>query len=373
MADFAEAFFAQYSQFADNDFYFASESYGGHYLPITSLTLAQRESLPNFRGFLVGNPLTSMPYRNYGQWGTLWGHQQIPAPLWASYLDADCATKDSAACTKIENQMEKITRALNPYALDFPVCPPGGDAASASSGRHQEWTMRGIIKKANDQRAKAFGLQSESPDWSYWPEDYEPCSDEYAADWLNLPEVQKALHAVPTHWNECNNTVSNRYSMDDINAPVMDVYKQLFSMKDAQGSPYKIMIYSGDDDTVCATMGTQQFIWDSDFATVDEEWTSWQVRMRVCVCVCVYQMFFHTQSLTLSLSLSHTHSHSPPDEQPDVWLRDKVQGADVRHHPRSWTHGPEHGMCMCMLSAYMCERLCECEIIHIHAYIYTYT
>jgi serine carboxypeptidase-like clade 2 len=174
MADFAEAFFKEFAEFATNDFYYASESYGGHYLPITSLTLAQRESLPNFKGFLVGNPLTSMPYRNYGQWGTLWGHQQLPAPLWAEYVDANCATQDSAECSKIENQMEKITRALNPYALDFPVCP-SGDGAS-SSGRHQAWTMRVIIKKANEARARAFGVHSEaSPDWSYWPEDYEPC------------------------------------------------------------------------------------------------------------------------------------------------------------------------------------------------------
>jgi carboxypeptidase C (cathepsin A) len=97
--------------------------------------------------------------------------------------------------------------------------------------------------------------------------------------------------------------------MDDINAPVMDVYKQLFTMKNAQGSPYKIMIYSGDDDTVCSTMGTQQFIWDSDFATVDEGWTPWQMNNQTYGYVTKFE--------ELTFVTIHGAGHMVPSTRPE--------------------------------------------------------
>jgi cathepsin A (carboxypeptidase C) len=305
MADFAEKFFQEFDKFAGNDFYLASESYGGHYLPLTALTLAVRGSLSNFEGFLVGNPLTYMPYRNYGQYGTLWGHQLIPAHLWDSYNANHCMDGQNPKCAGIENQMEKITRKLNPYALDFPVCPGGGGPGMD----HQAWTMRTLINKANTARRVAAGVQDAGPDWNYWPDDYEACTDSYAADWLNRDDVQKALSAVPTKWRQCNNTVSNLYSMNDINAPMMNVYKQLFKLKTAKNTPYKVMIYSGDDDTVCSTMGTQQFIWHPDFATVVNEWTAWEMNNQT--------YGYLTEFKELTFVTIHGAGHMVPSTRPE--------------------------------------------------------
>ena len=39
---------------------------------------------------------------------------------------------------------------------------------------------------------------------------------------------------------------------------MMPVYEKLLKAS----PPLKMLIYSGDDDAVCATLGTQQFIWD---------------------------------------------------------------------------------------------------------------
>ena len=37
---------------------------------------------------------------------------------------------------------------------------------------------------------------------------------------------------------------------------------------------FKVMVYSGDDDSICATLGTQQWVWDMGF-TASETWTPW--------------------------------------------------------------------------------------------------
>ncbi len=42
--------------------------YGGHYLPTLAKVLVDQADVPNFKGFIVGNPLTYMEYRNYGSW-----------------------------------------------------------------------------------------------------------------------------------------------------------------------------------------------------------------------------------------------------------------------------------------------------------------
>ena len=39
---------------------------------------------------MVGNPLTYMPYRDYGMYGTFAGHNLLPKPEWDSYLKAGC-------------------------------------------------------------------------------------------------------------------------------------------------------------------------------------------------------------------------------------------------------------------------------------------
>lgn len=69
--------------YADHPFYLTSESYGGHYLPTLARVLVENGGV-NFKGFAVGNPLTYMPYRNYGQFGTFYYHMLLPQPLWGS-------------------------------------------------------------------------------------------------------------------------------------------------------------------------------------------------------------------------------------------------------------------------------------------------
>ena len=65
---------SRFPQYVKAPFYLTSESYGGHYLPTLAVKLASDKSV-NFKGFAVGNPLTWMPLRDYGQYATYAAHQ----------------------------------------------------------------------------------------------------------------------------------------------------------------------------------------------------------------------------------------------------------------------------------------------------------
>ena len=85
----------------------------------------------------------------------------------------------------------------------------------------------------------------------------------FAPRYFNTEAVQAAIGAIPTGaakvaWSGCSDHVGQNYNGTDVNLPMMPVWKKLVAVTPA----LKLMIYSGDDDSVCATMGTQQFIWD---------------------------------------------------------------------------------------------------------------
>jgi len=63
---FIMGFLEKFPQYKGRDFYLISESYGGHYLPTLAKVIVENGGV-NFKGFAVGNPLTYMPYRNFGR------------------------------------------------------------------------------------------------------------------------------------------------------------------------------------------------------------------------------------------------------------------------------------------------------------------
>merc|ERR1719409_2363576 len=66
--EFVKGFAKRFPQYKARPFYITSESYGGHYMPTLARQIVRNnKGEANFKGFAVGNPLTYMPYRNYGQ------------------------------------------------------------------------------------------------------------------------------------------------------------------------------------------------------------------------------------------------------------------------------------------------------------------
>lgn len=296
-AAFVTGWFKLFPQYATAPFYLTSESYGGHYLPTLAAQILKNGNVPNFRGFAVGNPLTYMPYRDYGMYGTYAGHNLVPKPLFDKYLAAGCNKDDSSqVCGDLMSSMDAITSNLNPYALDFPICLEG-----QSSGERRAF-MR-TISAARQKAGARHNLMS-----AYFPDEYEPCAQNWATDYLNRPDVQKAIHVVGSvAWEDCSDKVGNLYNLTDVLSPMMPVYQQLIK----SGAKLNILVYSGDDDAVCATLGSQQWIWDLGF-NVTKNWTEWILDGQVAG--------YSTQFQGFSFATVHGAGHMVPQTRPEQSL-----------------------------------------------------
>jgi len=252
---FVKGFFKKFANYAASDFYITSESYGGHYIPTLARKILQSRDVPNFRGAAVGNPLTWMPYRNYGQYGTAHGHQLLPKPLWDKYEAAGCRTSFPAsdACNEITGQMDSILGGFDPYALDFPTC----NVQELASGRQERFMLMRKIKGGE-----------------YFPEDYEACASNWGNEYLNRGDVRKAMHVDPSaaSWSMCNGAINMGYNKTDTNAPMMPVWKDVLAL----ASKEKFMVYSGDDDSICATLGSQQWVWSFGLKPTST-WEPWTI------------------------------------------------------------------------------------------------
>jgi carboxypeptidase C (cathepsin A) len=101
--------------------------------------------------------------------------------------------------------------------------------------------------------------------------EYEPCEDNYAANYLNKLEVKDALHVhSDIEWEECSRTT--KYNLADKMLPMEHYYKSILNSK--THPDLRVLVYSGDDDGVCGTIGTQRWIYDLGFS-VNSLWKTW--------------------------------------------------------------------------------------------------
>ena len=127
--------------------------------------------------------------------------------------------------------------------MDFPTCLDGARAA----GRRERHALLSAVSSAP---LKA----------------YEPCASDYGAAYLNDPKVRSAIHvASNATWGECSDAVSAAYNFTDAARPMMPVYDEIY----ARAPHLKVLVYSGDDDSICATMGSQKWIWSLGRAVLD--------------------------------------------------------------------------------------------------------
>lgn len=307
---FLQWFFTSYPEFAGNDFYISGESYAGVYVP----TLAQRvvqgntqgQSDIKLKGILVGNGCTGSEVGICGTNGMaiekvfLAGHSLMSLEMSAE-LDKLCGDYNtpSAACLAMYNKMSNAVGNVDVYDIYTP-CVNGGNAERAARVAKNPLHSRQRIPAASYPRALG------GPD---------ECIDGIAAaDWLNDPAVQAALHvtaAMPyvKTWTICSGLLD--YTSNEPNLP-RDVYPGLVA------AGLNILIYNGDVDG-CVPYNDNE-AWTSGMGyPVASPWHPWLLDNQVAGYATVYTP--PTASAKFQFVTVKGSGHMVPQYQPAFALQ----------------------------------------------------
>jgi carboxypeptidase C (cathepsin A) len=227
---FLQKWFALYPKYQNNDFYIAGESYGGHYIPTLAYRIAMAaQTSPfnfpqkNFRGFLVGNPLI-----NY--------YLDLGAPLNLYYQYHGMLQLGDTNGNPAGN--------LDPYDILIDVC-------NADSLRNRIRFPHPLFKDAPKKRSVP------NPP---------ACIDDYVSTYLNRADVQSAIHAKKTSWALCGGIDYAQGDALNSMIPYFDFF--------LNSTQYKVLVYSGDADTVLSFVGTQTWIMGLG-RSIQSPWNAW--------------------------------------------------------------------------------------------------
>uniref|UniRef100_A0A3P8Y301 Carboxypeptidase n=1 Tax=Esox lucius TaxID=8010 RepID=A0A3P8Y301_ESOLU len=249
-----QSFFTKFPNFTQNEFFIIGESYGGIYAPTLSQRVATGTAKINFKGFAVGNGLSSYALNDqsliyFGYYHGLFGEQ-----LWTD-LNTNCC--NNGICNFFNNSKEDCKRlvgqafsivyesGLNEYAL-YLDCE-GGVRARAYE-RSMSHLLRNYRKYWNTYQVKSSAGRApvgEVP----------PCINSTAQiNWLNRGDVRKALHIPDTlpPWDICSDVVGEQYT--NLYPSVKDVYLKLLSIG------VRALVYNGDTDMACNFLGDKWFV-----------------------------------------------------------------------------------------------------------------
>eukprot|EP01083_Nonionella_stella_P023953 66273_1 len=282
---FIQGWLQKFPNYQTNGFYITSESYGGHYMP----TLAQQIILGNaaggtpqinLKGVFLGNPYTDPIENDVGEYNTLYGHQLVSFPIWQQWhTTCQNGNVSNVACDSAKIAFQSaIGKGINRYAIDYPKCQTQSKYDELYLFYKQK-AETNIIPVFYEKMIAFFDQNPEEvfyetlnqkaldsfPNIDGFP--YDPCASKHTRAYLNQAEVQQAIHVVAKQWP--GSTL--HYSKVSQQNPMEATWDWIIKNADP---PLHLTIVSGDDDTNCATLGTQSWMWNMGFE-VESNWTGW--------------------------------------------------------------------------------------------------
>ncbi|TKY54690.1 Serine carboxypeptidase 24 [Spatholobus suberectus] len=240
---------SRFPQYKYREFYIAGESYAGHYVPQLAKKIhdynKKYPQIINLKGFIVGNAVTDSYNDGIGTVTYWWSHSMISDQSYKSILKycnftAEETSKkcDDAYSYAVNYEFGNIDQ----YSIYTPTCPTS-----------QNNTVRHI-------RFKNLHMIS----------GYDPCTENYAEKYYNLPEVQKAMHAnvtnIPYKWTACSDVLLKYWKDSEIS--VLPIYKELIA------AGLRIWVFSGDTDSVVPVTATR-FSLNHLNLTIRTSWYPW--------------------------------------------------------------------------------------------------
>jgi len=314
-----KAFFDKFPERKPNEFYITSESYGGHYMPQLALLIAKEDTLNeiNFKGFAVGNPW-AYPAFDWPAFNEMYYYRGLlPQPLYDRWLDHNCNTidRDEVRCDTIETEIYyKPGVGINPYALDYPIC-----IDYSNSEKYEFLSSNGKTSLSSPQGSKL--LEIANPNLKKRLDAYEPCAYDYFAEYLSRNDVQEAINAVPTDvWEICSDEIFYGWDKTYWDNQI-DYYKEL-----VHGNyDLKMLVFSGDDDGVCPTIGTQKWVFRKLGVSPTEtcSWAIWEVNGQTAGYITEFNVKPRAGSFVFATV--HGAGHEVPAYKPaeafDLWER----------------------------------------------------
>ncbi|GMN40051.1 hypothetical protein TIFTF001_009279 [Ficus carica] len=197
----------RFPEYKTRDFFIAGESYAGHYVPqlahiIVSKNKRTKETVINLKGIAIGNAWIDDKTSEKGSYDYYWTHALTSDESHAGIEKYCDFANYTSLCNKFLSQADEEVGDIDIYNIYAPLCQRPAPKSSTGSVYYVD-----------------------------------PCSDDYVFTYLNLREVQTALHVRPTNWSSCSGV-----GWTDSPTTILPTIKQLI----ADG--IRVWVYSGDID-----------------------------------------------------------------------------------------------------------------------------
>ncbi|RHN45687.1 putative carboxypeptidase C [Medicago truncatula] len=292
-------------KFLANPLFISGESYAGVYVPTLADLIvkgieAGTKPKFNFKGYLIGNPVTDDVFDGNAIVSFAHGMGLIPDKLFKvkTIVRANLKLHHSHITNDIQG--------LNVYDILEP-CYHGGENKTSNSKLPLSFRQLGKTDKSLPIRKRMFGRA-----WPYraivkdgfvpsWPElvsnsdTAPPCiDDEVAMVWLNNPQVRRAIHTVENlivfivikqksvvkGWTLCTDQIKYKHDTGSM----IKYHKKLTS------KGYRALIYSGDHDMCVPYTGTEAWTKSIGYKIVDE-WRPWLTNDQIAGYFFSYSFF----------------------------------------------------------------------------------
>ncbi|OVA08623.1 Peptidase S10 [Macleaya cordata] len=287
----------EHPEFQSNPLYIGGDSYSGKIIPIIVQDLindieAGKYPFLNFKGYLIGNPVTDGQLENNAEVLFAHGLGLISYELYESmkenckgnnYVNLDLTNVN---CSKDREVYEKCISGINVLQILEPFCP-----FIASQKQKQMFGYRRSPSKMRE----FFAVEPLSPrcrSYGYLLSQY----------WANDDRVRKALHirkGTVENWIRCNYDLPYEY----------EVKSSIGYHRNLSTKGYRSLIYSGDHDMWVSHISTEAWIRSLDLS-IANDWRPWLVSGQIAG-------YTRTYSNGMTYATVKGGGHTAPEYRPE--------------------------------------------------------